>query len=361
MLAGKLAFNILFCDLYFIILIYSLIAILIFVLFGGYFYLSGRDVNIVMYSFFAISIPFIIFISVYGALLRGINQQWRAIVLEIVARPVLFFAFLLLSILLFAPIEKEWIGFWHFLSCLIVYSLIFFLFPSIRLLKTGKRGGKEISLDKAVPFAVLGSILILLKQIDIVMFGIFNVSSHEIGTYRVAVLIAAFLLIGNTIIAPIIEPRARQMVVVGERESLVQFLSQCGFYSLIAFFGVFAVLVGFGEVLIYYVFGEAFVASYIFLGFFAVCYFVDLFCGLTVVFLIAHGHQKSIAKYGMIAVVINIGLNAVLIPALGVFGGALATSFSWIAYKTMLAMVVRRRYGVWLVPRIRSSICRTYQ
>lgn len=72
---------------------------------------------------------------------------------------------------------------------------------------------------------------------------------------------------------------------------------------------------------------------------------VNVFCGPVGNFFTMTGHQGEFRNFLFLAVVLNIGLNALLIPRMGVEGVALATAVSLITWNVLGALYVKRRLG----------------
>jgi O-antigen/teichoic acid export membrane protein len=62
------------------------------------------------------------------------------------------------------------------------------------------------------------------------------------------------------------------------------------------------------------------------------------------------GHERTTLRGLTIATVINVGLNAVLIPSYGVSGAAIATLVSTLVWNVLLGRSVRRLLGVACTP-----------
>jgi O-antigen/teichoic acid export membrane protein len=57
------------------------------------------------------------------------------------------------------------------------------------------------------------------------------------------------------------------------------------------------------------------------------------------------GYQKSCAAAFALAVVVNIGLNVVLIPRFGLVGAASATTVAMLVETLAITLLVRRHFG----------------
>ena len=62
--------------------------------------------------------------------------------------------------------------------------------------------------------------------------------------------------------------------------------------------------------------------------------------------LLVNQRTRTIASIALSGAVLNLGLNALLIPAYGIHGAALATLLTWLAYTAVCCTLARREHGV---------------
>jgi O-antigen/teichoic acid export membrane protein len=93
-------------------------------------------------------------------------------------------------------------------------------------------------------------------------------------------------------------------------------------------------------------FGDGFVAGQTALRILAGCQLFNAAAGPVGVLLVSGGHGRVMAWALGSAVVVNLVLNAVLIPPLGMAGAALATGTSTIVWNGLLIVHVLRRLGI---------------
>jgi len=99
-------------------------------------------------------------------------------------------------------------------------------------------------------------------------------------------------------------------------------------------------------------FGRDFTAHAYLTAILAVGFVVKGFVGPAELFFNVLGHQRTCALVLMGAVLLNVVLNATLIPRLGLTGAAVATSISFVVLAKALHVIARRRLGVTLCPAV---------
>jgi O-antigen/teichoic acid export membrane protein len=67
------------------------------------------------------------------------------------------------------------------------------------------------------------------------------------------------------------------------------------------------------------------------------------------------GHQKIVAHASAVALVLAVGLEASLIPLIGVKGAAIGDAFSTIVWNVWLNIQVRRKLGIHIYGRLSKS------
>jgi O-antigen/teichoic acid export membrane protein len=62
--------------------------------------------------------------------------------------------------------------------------------------------------------------------------------------------------------------------------------------------------------------------------------------------LLMTGHQKEAARSLFLAVLLNVGLNIILVPRIGINGAAIATATSTVLWSILLIFRVRKLVGI---------------
>lgn len=235
-----------------------------------------------------------------------------------------------------------------YLSLLI--ALVVQLWALTRVLPDGARGVRPAYdvrhwLRVSTPLLLISGYLVLLNRIDVIMIG-FWLGPEHVGIYNAAAKTAAlvsFVLVAvNAVLAPMISSLYTQ----GRRLELQRML----YFSA---HGIFwpSLLMGSGLVLfgksILRFFGPEFVDAYPAMAILVLGQLVNASAGSVGYLMNLTGHQYQSARvYGWSAL-INVALNAIGIPFLGITGAAIATAGTMTLWNVWLHRLVVRNLGVY--------------
>lgn len=192
----------------------------------------------------------------------------------------------------------------------------------------------------AVPLLFISGMHVVLGQTDLLMLGALR-GSAETAVYgaavRVATLVGFGLLAVNMMVAPMIAD-------LHARGDVRQLQSVTGFaaWGILAFaLPVTVLLVGAGPWILG-LFGPGFREGYAPLIILLGGRLLGALAGSVGFLMSMTGHQREAAKILGVALVVNVSLNAVLIPWIGIAGAATATATTVVLWNSlMLAYVVR--------------------
>ena len=197
----------------------------------------------------------------------------------------------------------------------------------------------------SLPLLLISGYLVLLNQMDVIMIGLWLGPEH-VGIYNAAAKTAAlvsFVLVAvNAVLAPMISSLYTQ----GRRLDLqrILYFSAHGIFwpSLLMGSG----LVLFGKSILRF-FGPEFVDAYPAMVILVLGQLVNASAGSVGYLMNLTGHQHQSARvYGWSALV-NVALNAIGIPFLGVTGAAIATAVTMALWNVWLHWLVVRNLGVY--------------
>jgi len=277
--------------------------------------------------------------------IRGIKKIWDYTILQLIL-PFLFGSVILASLLL--SFRYSTLPIIAYVLSLYFVAIISFL----RLFKISKtkpqiENTSEFNLKSilgiSLPMMTTSSLSMLMKWTDIIMLGIFTTNA-EVGIYSVAVKISAltsiFLFATNSIAAPKFaefhgQKDKKNLAIVARKSTELIFYSTLPiillFWAFPSFFlGIFGVDFKTGSTaLVILTLGQ----------------FANAFCGSVGYILQMTGHQKKVQSIVFQASMINIVLNAILIPQMGMNGAAIASSISMIYWNVYMLITVKKKLG----------------
>lgn len=200
-------------------------------------------------------------------------------------------------------------------------------------------------LRSLLPFTVLGAANVITQKTDIVMLGLLA-SPSDVGVYHVAVQGAMLVSFGFTAVNAVLGPNIARLFARGETERLQRLLATTSMLTLGIALVVMTVLFLFGEALLQFVFGGEFRRGYVALLILGVGQLVNASVGSVGTFLSMTGYEGDTLRAISTAAIVNVVLNAVLIPIYGLLGAAFATMIATIIWNVLMAVSVYRRLGL---------------
>jgi O-antigen/teichoic acid export membrane protein len=199
---------------------------------------------------------------------------------------------------------------------------------------------KWLTLSIPAMFTML--ILAALDQVDLIMVEILDSAEGTVGLFAAASKIADwFFLLGSTL-GFILLPYISVATTLRQRHKLLKRYTHSFLWPALA---LLVVCVLFGENLLGW-FGPAYPAAYIpfiILGVGALIH-QTFYCAM--LFLLLYGYEKLFLMLNVSIILLDIGLNAILIPKFSIIGAAVASSASLILLALMIAVFTRLKFQI---------------
>lgn len=184
----------------------------------------------------------------------------------------------------------------------------------------------------------------ILSQIDTVMIGSF-IGPEAAGIYNAAVKTAAWtsfvLQIVNMVVAPVFTTLYAQGDIEGLQKTVSRVTNWIFFPTLVI--ALFLLL--FTQPILS-LFGADFIEGSWSLKILVMGQMINALCGSVAILMIMTGHQKKSLPVVAFCALLNIILNAILIPLFGISGAAIATSFTMIVWNVWLGILVVKYINV---------------
>ncbi|MGH8127072.1 MAG: flippase [Gammaproteobacteria bacterium] len=206
-------------------------------------------------------------------------------------------------------------------------------------------------LKSAAPFGVMSGLFLVNSQIDLIMLGFFK-PRDQVGLYQVAASGAAILPLILTALNPVLGPTMSRFHTLGDKAKLRRAARVGALVSLMGAAPIFLIFLFLGKTIIGVVFGAAYLGAWIPLIILSAGQFMNAAVGPVGLLLTMTGHEGETVRIMGVSTVLNIALNAALIPLFGMTGAATATAVSLFFWNVTLALRVRRRFGYFLTPLI---------
>ena len=284
-----------------------------------------------------ILMPLIVLGSLSGSALEGLRRVVLGRLSETVLRPACFIVLIFL-LTIFSDVERinaATVMSLHVFAAGITFmvSIIFFLRripypPDVKV--------KPIYMIKewsvaVLPFALSSGMVHLTRYTDIVILGMFT-TSKDVGIYRVAIQGGTLILFGLQIVTMLVSPYFVRMFTHQNYRQLRKLLIltvqiSAGIAFVILLFFIFC-----GEKIIFIFFGNNYLEAYLPLVIISIGQFVNAVVGPVNILLLMTGFEQDTLRSLIITAFMNVLLNFLLIPLMGIQGAALATTLALIAW-----------------------------
>lgn len=295
--------------------------------------------------------PFLVLGNLCGAALRGLQHVLLGQLPEQLLRPAFLLLFLLVAWIL-QPID----GLDSTLAMAVnVLSAILALLAGLLLLRrnalTDLRQGVRAEyrarewLLATLPLAFTASMYLVNSYADIIVLGLFW-NAEDVGIYRVAVTGATTVVFALTAVNAVVAPQLARLHGLGDHSGLQKLVTSSARMGLLFAAPVFLLILVWGGKLLEMFFGAEFVAAYPALITLGAAQLVNATIGPVGVVLNMTGHERDTARAVGISALVNIGLNLVLIPLMGITGAAAATALSVVIWNVIMRRAAHIRLGI---------------
>ena len=296
-------------------------------------------------------IPFLIANTLRIAVMRGIGETIKGLFLEALLKPLILVAGVLFLSLI-SNLSSATALIMNVIATSTVVVVGFVWFAKLRSLEISLATPKFLHafwISAVLPLAFLMGTQIFIKYTDVVMLGVLT-TAGDVGQYRIAAQAAElviFVLVGITMV---MAPRIARLHALGSVDALQKLVSTAGrlsFSFALLIFGAFFVL---AENMIGWVFGTEYIESVKPLLILAAGQVGVAFFGVAPSILKMTRNERSSLWVFSFAALLNVLLNATLIPRYGISGAAIATSFSLVVAHAALSITVKRSLDIQTIP-----------
>ena len=199
-------------------------------------------------------------------------------------------------------------------------------------------------LRASLPLLLVAGMVMVLNQTDIIMLGAIR-GSDEAGIYSAASRISNLVVFGLMAINAILAPMVSELYHTGRMEEFQRIVTLAA-RAIFAFTLMFSIiLVVFGKFALS-LFGAEFVVTYVPLLILLCGQMVNALAGSVGLIMTMTGHQNQAGAIVAVSAAVNIILNALLIPLMGLIGAAISTTFTMVLWNIAMLVYVQRRLGI---------------
>ncbi len=205
---------------------------------------------------------------------------------------------------------------------------------------------KEI-LRTSIPLLLASTIFFLMNWTDKIMLGFLSTQA-KLGVYEVAIKISQ---LGNLIIFAIntiAAPKFSEFYSGGKIKQFQKFTQQTTLIILLTTLPVILIILLIPGFLLG-IFGETFITGKVSLILLTIGAFFSAGTGSVIIILNMTGKQKTSQFILLTVGIMNVLLNYLLIPRIGIEGAAMATMISTVTWNLAAMVAIYRYYGFWTV------------
>ena len=288
-----------------------------------------------------ILLPFIVLAALQGAALQGLRHVVAGMMPEQVARPALLIM-AILALLLWGgqpTLDAATVMSAHALaggiSLLVAIWLLYRARPAQLAERPAPVYETKAWLAAILPLALSAGMQQINNYTDIVMLG-YMASSSEVGIYRISIQMALLTGFGLHVIGMFISPYFARLHAQNDMRRLQQLATRSARAAMLVALPIFLIVLFWGDWIIGTLFGARYQSAWLPLVILACGQLIHSFFGFVGVILNMTGHERAMARSVTISAVLNIVLNAALIPQFGMRGAALATAITLVIWNIML-------------------------
>lgn len=293
------------------------------------------------------SIPFRSFADMFQGALRGLRHVIAAQLPNTVVRPGLLAVLAVMaSLLAGSRFSAMWALWLYLLAALAAFGIgglqMWRANPGV--METEKSPvASERWLKSALPFLLVSGMFVINNRADMIMLGVIR-GQTPVGLYVTAVrgasLVAFVLAAANAALAP----KLSELFASGDGPALKQTLRWSTATVFVLSVPIAIALIAFGVPFLG-LFGTEFTKAYDGLVVLTLGQMANVAAGPVGLLLNMTGHERDTARAVVVSAVLNLGLNAVLIPRFGLVGAATATALSTVVWNIWMARAAYLRFG----------------
>ena len=197
----------------------------------------------------------------------------------------------------------------------------------------------------AVPLLFLGGMSIINTQTDVLMLAAMQ-GPESAGVYRAAARGADLVVFALVVVNTAVQPTIARLYTAGNMQHLQRVITIAARAALTVSLPVALVLGLFGQPILSVVYGQDFGSGALCLAILCGAQVINAAAGPVALILNMTGHEREAAIGVAVGAIVNVVLNAALIPLWNIEGAALATGLSLVTWNVVLIGFVRRRTGL---------------
>lgn len=276
--------------------------------------------------------------------LRAIDKIFVSELFRNIFRYLIFFLGVMALVYLGQPQWLVWVFLGSFVLLALassIFLLYYFAQPGLKVLEAGPSIGPKAILKRSAPMAISAASFLLMQSLDVLMLKQFE-NYTIVAVYSVAVKLTLLLSVALASVNAVLGPKIAEDYNRGDNMALAVKVKKSTRLIFLATAPAIVVLALGAEWILSW-FGPTYVAAKTPLLILLMGQGVNTLCGSVGVYLNMTSKQKAFQWIVASALLLNVALNAYLIPVYGITGAAWATSSSMMAWNIIAVIYVYKR------------------
>lgn len=201
--------------------------------------------------------------------------------------------------------------------------------------ETAPDPSKQLWFASLMPLALISGMQMINQNTDTLMIGFWE-PLDSVAYYRIAGSVASLVVVVSSVLTMVVQPKLSAFYTTGDMDkfvSIVRIAAVAGFITAMPGFGI---LLFYGEELVSLVYGPEYTPAVAPLLILIGAQLFNVFVGPVIAVLNMTGHERSVAFGIGLSAILNLLLNAILIPMHGIEGAAIATGISIVFWNSVL-------------------------
>ena len=295
------------------------------------------------YDLINISIQGLFFYSIALLNIDTIRALKKTLLSELFRNIFRYLPIFVFAIVLYFLDQTEMIITWLVVGFILLFFItgiaVYVIFDKIKYLnnKTENISTKEI-ISTSYPMALSAISYFIMQSIDVIFLGIYN-SFETIAYYSIAVKLSSVAALAIVSVNIVIAPKIAKIYKDNNFDELRVLMKKATRLNVAISIPILFCIIIFSTYLLSF-FGSDYTLAKNSLIILASSQLFNSISGPSAIFLNMTGRQKSLNIILIIALLINVTLNVILIPILGMIGAALSTAISLILWKIAASALV---------------------
>ena len=294
---------------------------------------------------FFIILPFTSVIIVFQSSFQGLSKPFLSQFADKLLRPLLFIVIVAIFFILGRYLSASELVMINS-AVLLVTVLVLFAVHHRVVIKTLAPVAVQL---KTIPWLRISFSFFLLdvlyninSRVDIFLIGILRNDPTEVAACNIVIKLAELVGIGLFLVNMLLAPLVSKYIVKNEIPKLQEAVTYTARLALFISLPLFIFLLIFGNKVLG-LFDVASAASFKSLMILSFAQLINVFMGSVGVILSMSGNQRYSIYTLAVSIVLNIVLDIILIPRMGLMGVAIASGTSLILWNFLLYMIVRKK------------------